>query len=124
LKKSKYITFLNQKVMLSDKKKSENKIHHELFMAVKIHILALWVIKQRRVEDGYERFGRNYPILRHNFSFPFYVIFTFPIMAHFYRENEGRVFSKTSVKLYILEIYNDADTNSKKKQPYYPKLRI
>lgn len=38
-----------------------------------------------------------------------------PLPAHFYREDEGTVFSKTLVKFYMLAIYNDADIN--RKQP-------
>jgi hypothetical protein len=89
-------------------------------MTVKIHILALWVIKERRLEDGYESFGRNSPVLLHNFSFLFYAVFTFPSMAHFYREDGGRIFSKTSLKLYIIEMYNNADTNRKQHNHIIP----
>lgn len=38
-----------------------------------------------------------------------------PCPSHFYREDGGTVFSKTLVKLYVLEVYKDADIN--RKQP-------
>jgi hypothetical protein len=82
-------------------------------MTVKIHILVLWIIKTRRLQDGYQSFGRNSPAFRDNFSFLLYATFHFPSMAHFYREDEGSVLSKTSVKLYILETYKDAHINKK-----------
>jgi hypothetical protein len=84
-----------------------------MFMTEKIRILVLWVMKSRRIEDVYQSLGRNVPAFRDNFSFVFYATFPFTSMAHFYREDAGRVLSKTSVKLYVLEIYKDAHIKRK-----------
>jgi hypothetical protein len=91
-------------------------------MTVKIHIMDLWVTKIRRLQSGYQNFRRKSPAFRDHFSFLFYATLPLPSMAHFYREDRGRVFSKTSVKLYVLETYKDAHINEKISQPSHLKL--